>query len=482
MVGITSYGAYIPRYRLSRKTIFTAMGWFNPATAGVAKGEKAVANYDEDSITMSVAAAQDCLAGIERNMVGGFFLSSTTAPFLERQNAAICAKALALRPDIRTADYNACLKAGTTSMLAACDAVNSGSVANFLICAADTRLGKPGSNLEHTLGDGAAAFLIGSENVIAEFKGSYSLCHDFVDFRRTADQPFIKAWEDRWINVEGYAKIFTDAISGLLDKYNLNIADFAKIAIACPDIRTLQGIAKKLKINQDQIQDNLMNEVGNTGTALSLMMLGATLETAKPGDKILVAGYGSGCDVLFFEVTPHINNLPAKMGIQGHLKLKKELDNYAKYQVFRELVPVEVGIRGEDIPLTRMTMIYREGKSIACLCGSKCTVCETPQYPKQRTCINPECKAIDQMEDYYFYNLTGRINSFTADNLAFSWDPPGMYGLIDFDKGGRLYLDFTDCDLNTLKVGLPVKMSFRRKYIDKRRSVYAYFWKAIPCP
>jgi len=93
MVGITSYGAYIPRYRLDRKTIFAAMGWFNTATAGVARGEKAVANHDEDSITMAVAAALGCLKGNVRDDIGDLFLSSTTLPYLERQNSAICAEA-----------------------------------------------------------------------------------------------------------------------------------------------------------------------------------------------------------------------------------------------------------------------------------------------------------------------------------------------------------------------------------------------------
>ena len=42
MVGICSYGGYVPRYRLNRMIIFEAMGWMNPATIGNAKGEKAV--------------------------------------------------------------------------------------------------------------------------------------------------------------------------------------------------------------------------------------------------------------------------------------------------------------------------------------------------------------------------------------------------------------------------------------------------------
>ena len=137
MVGITSYGAYIPRYRMDRKTIFQAMGWFNAATAGVARGEKAVTNYDEDSNTMAVAAAMDCLNGFERDQVDGLYLSSMTLPFVERQNAAICAEAMAFRSDIRTADFCSSPKAGTTALIAACDAVKAGDLNNFLVCAAD---------------------------------------------------------------------------------------------------------------------------------------------------------------------------------------------------------------------------------------------------------------------------------------------------------------------------------------------------------
>ena len=57
MVGIVSYGAYIPYYRLKKSTIAQAYG----KRAG--KGAKAVAYCDEDSITMAVAAALDAAAG-----------------------------------------------------------------------------------------------------------------------------------------------------------------------------------------------------------------------------------------------------------------------------------------------------------------------------------------------------------------------------------------------------------------------------------
>lgn len=70
MPGIISYGAYVPWYRLDCKTVFKAMGWFNPM---VLPGEKAVANYDEDSVTMAVAAGIDCLIdAVKRSKSAGF--------------------------------------------------------------------------------------------------------------------------------------------------------------------------------------------------------------------------------------------------------------------------------------------------------------------------------------------------------------------------------------------------------------------------
>jgi len=480
MVGITSYGAYIPRYRMNRNVIFSAMGWFNSSTAGVARGEKAVANYDEDSITMTVAAATECLKGRSRDEIGGLSLSSTTAPYLERQNAAICATALALRPDIRTADFGASLKSGTTALISACDTVKAGDIKNYLVCAADSRQGKPGSNMEHTFGDGAAAILVGADDVIAELKGSYSLTSDIADYRRTQEERFIRGWEERWIRDEGYGKIIPRAVGGLTEKYGLEISDFSKVVIACPVAGALKGICKKLSVESERIQDNMMSGVGDTGSALSLMMLVAALEEANPGDRILVVGYGNGSDAIFFEVTDKIETARDGMGIRGHLDLKEELDNYTKYLVYRDLLPVDIGIRGEEAPPVRLSLMHREGQTLTALLGSRCKECGTPQYPKQRTCINPECGAIDQMDDYYFYDKTGHIKSFTADRLAFSLDPPAMYGLIDFGEGGRLYLDITDCDADSLKVGMPVRMSLRRRYADKRRGTYAYFWKAVP--
>jgi len=479
MVGITSYGAYIPWYRMNRKTIFDQLGWFNPATAGVARGEKAVANHDEDTITMAVSAAIDCLTGRSRDSVDGIFLASTSLPFAERQNSVIVSEALDLGSGIRSADFSGSLKSGTTALLSAFDAVNEGGT--MMVCASDNRVGKPGSSQEHTFGDGAAALLVGNEGVIAEFKGAYSVSHDFIDHRRTSSEQFEHGWEERWIRDEGYTKIIPEAAMGLAKKYNLKVSDFARIIIACPVAAAVKGLVKMLGANPEQIQDNMIANVGDTGTAMSLMMLVAALEDAKAGDKILVLSYGNGSDALFFEVTDEIEKVQKdRKGIKGHLTERNDLTIYGKYLVFRNIIPLEVGIRGEDVSPTAMSVLWREGKTISALVGSRCKACGTPQYPKQRICVNPECGAIDEMEDYRFSDKMGTLTSYTGDNLSFTWDPPQVYGLVDFEEGGRLFLDLTDCSLDSIKVGIPVSMSFRKKYSDPQRGFFGYFWKAVP--
>ena len=278
----------------------------------------------------------------------------------------------------------------------------------------------------------------------------------------------------------GYTKFIPQVISGLLKKYDLNIKDFAKIVYPCLYLREYQAIAKTLGVAPEQIQAEMLSTVGDTGTACPLMMLIAALEEAKPGDKILVASYGNGGDALFFQVTDNIEKAKNKKGIKNHLASKQELNNYEKYLSFRGMIPVERGIRGEEIAFTQLSTLWRERKSILALCGVKCKRCGTPQYPYQRICVKPDCGAIDEMEYYRFSDKKGKLFTYTGDSLAFSPSPPAIYGMVDFDGGGRYWLDLTDCDLELLKVGMPLEMTFRKKYLDEARGHSGYFWKATP--
>lgn len=480
MTGICSFGGYVPRYRLQRKMIYAAMGWMDPSTIANAAGEKAVANYDEDSITLAVAAGRDAVIGTDLSRIDAVYYASTTMPYKERLNAGIITAALNVNDHVRAADFSGALKAGTTALISALEGVESGRLNNVVVCASDCRLGKPASAEEMIFGDAAAAFVVGNKDVIAEFKGSYSITYDFSDHFRGEYAKYDRRWEDRWVRDLGYDQFLPEAINGLLNKYKLKITDFAKVIYDCHYAGERKKLNKLLGIAPTAEQNNFQAEIGLSGAAQPMVMLASALETAKPGDKILVVSFGSGCDALYFEATDKIGKKRAGKGISGWLASKADLNNYTKYLVWRDILPASFGLRSEEDLWTRWSALWRGRNAVLGLWGSKCRKCGTEQFPPQKICVNPDCQAINEMDPYPFSNKTGHIASFTGDMLAASYDPPTIYGQIEFEGGGKYLLDFTDCNLSEVSTDMSVYMSFRRKYYDKIRDISGYFWKAVP--
>ena len=479
MAGIVSYGGYIPKLRLQRMSIFQSMGWFAPAIMMVAQGERSMCNWDEDSLTMAVAAARDCMAGMDKSKLDAIYLCSTTLPFADRQNSGILSAALNLKDEVLTADFTAAQKVATSGVVTALDALKGGEKNSILVVASDKRETRSAYFHEMWFGDGAAALLLGNENVIAECLGSHSISVDFVDHFRGSMKKFDYNWEERWIRVEGYSKIIPEVVTGLMKKLNVTADDISKFIFPCFFTRDHRGIAKKLGLG-DKLVDNMHNECGETGAAHPLVMLANTLEDAQPGDKILVCSFGQGSDALLFEVTENIKNLPARTGIKGSLANKKEVPEYPKFLRFRELMQTEMGIRGEyDVP-TAMTALYRNRKFILGFVGGECQKCGTRQIPSQEICVNPDCGSLRSQEPAEFADTPAIIKTFTADMLSVSVNPPNIYGLVQFETGGRILADFSDCELSDVKVGKPVTMAFRKRLYDEKRGFHQYFWKALP--
>lgn len=474
-VGITSYGVYIPWYRMSRKVITGALG---ALSGGSQPGEKAVANHDEDSLTMAVAAGMQCMSDVNKEGIEATLFASSTAPYRERESASIIATALDLSSQIRTADLCDSLRTGSTALIWACDAVSAGSLRNVLVCASDNRLGKPGSAEEVALGDAAASAVIGSENVIAAFEGSYSLAYDFPDYRRLPQDRYVRSIEDRFIREEGFSKIIPEAVSGLLKKFKLEAKDFSRVAFPCTNVREHAAIAKRMGFKEEQVLPPLLPTIGEPGSASPLVSLAAILDEARAGDNILIVGYGSGADALYFKVTDAIEKVKDRGRFRRAVNINQKLTSYEKYLIFRGVIPV-AGF-DDDVPRTQLPLAWRERKTILALKGSRCKRCGTPQYPPQHICVNPSCGAVDEMESYGFADKKAFLFSFTEDHASKCINPPLIYGMIEFEVGNRFPFDITDCEMGTLKTGMPMEMTLRRKYIDELRSVVGYFWKARP--
>jgi len=480
MIGITSYGAYIPRLRLERMAIFQAMGWFAPALMMVAQGERSMCNWDEDAITMAVAASRDCLCGQDKQKLDGLYLASTTLPFADRQNAGIVSAALNIKDNLITADFTSSQKASTTAMITALESVKSGERNSIMVAATDRRETKAAYFYEMWFGDGAASLMVGDTDVIAEYKGSYSIAHEFVDHYRGADKKYDYVWEERWARDAGYGRIIPEVVNGLFEKLGITMDDVDKLVYPCIFKRDHRNIAAQLGATSEKLGDNMHEVCGETGTAHPFIMFISALEKARPGDRILMIGFGQGANALLFEVTENSTRLAERNGVAGTLANKKTMGNYLKWLKFRDLIQTEMGIRAEAPTQTATTVLWRKNKMILGLVGGKCKECGTPQFPKMDICVNPDCGAFHSQEDYEFADVPARVKTFTGDMLSVSVDPPAIYGMVQFEGGGRLLADFTDCELDDLKVGLPVQMAFKRKGVDQERGFVNYFWKAVP--
>lgn len=469
MAGIISAGAYIPIYRLSREEIGKVWGGRGSG------GAKAVAGYDEDTLTMAAAAALDC---IKRGggKVDVLTVATTTAPYREKLTASMVAAVADVDNECGTADYADSLRAATAALKAASDAVNAGSAKQAMVVAADSRIGAVKGSFEQNLGDGASALVIGSEKPIAEIETVYSLFSDFTDVWRTDEDKFLRSAEGRFIDDVGYNPTMTAVISGALKKAKLTSADIKKYVYYAADARQHAGLARKLKLDKSQVQDPLYNDIGNTGSAAVFLMLGAALETAKPGDRILLIGYGDGADAFILRVTDEIKRY--KPVVTPQLKGKINI-NYGQYLTWRNLVPVEASTL-PDRPLISLQARWRERKVITTLTGMKCKKCGTPQIvmigQTPRVCV--KCQAKDEFEPCKFSDKKGILFTYAIDQLMPTLNPPGVNGVIDFEGGGRFVGELTDCDISKLKVGMPVEMTYRKMFTSK--GIHNYFWKAKP--
>jgi len=467
MAGITSYGAYIPRLRLP----LAAIGGGAPKPGGP---EKAVANWDEDSITMGVAAAIECVKGVERASIDAVLFASTTYPFKEKQGAAIVAKALDLRRDVYTADLGDSLRVGTSALRTGLDAIKAGSAKRVLVVVSDTRMAAPRSAVEGNLGDAAAAFLLGDGEVVAEIQAVHSVSDEIIDVWRTEGDPFVHAWEDRFVVDHGYRTNVREVVKGLLAKAGIGPKDVTKAAIYGPDARAHATVVRELGLDaKTQVEDALFGKVGSAGAALAPLLLAGALEQAKAGEKLLVVAYGDGADALLLETTPLVERLEGRRGVGWHLARRAELKSYDTYLRFRQLIATEHDRRaGAGLSATKH---FRDRDADMTLIGQKCRRCGQAQFPHQRVCF--ACFAKDEFDKIRLSDRVGVVRSFTFDNFAGSPTPPLVAGIVEIE-GARLYLQMTDVDAKEVKLQMPVELTFRK--IHEAGGTPNYFWKSTP--
>lgn len=464
MIGITNCSYHVPFCRLEREKIGQA--WARRA----GKGERAAIYFDEDALTLGLEAAQRCLEEKGKAGIDALYFSSTSAPFWQRSSASFMAAACDLPSECETMDFAGSIRSATSALRVGVDALNSGRLSRVLIAAGDVRDGQPGEGEEEWFGDAGSAVILGREGVIAEILAAASRSDDFFDEWRRDTDGFIQTQSSRFTTERGYQASLVAVGKALLYKQGVQPQDCAKIILPSPDGRAQVNAAKKLGFQDAQIQNPLFQEIGACGSAAPFLLLAAALESAKPGDRLLLLAYGDGADGFLLQVTNEIGKRSLSRSLSDHLSEKRLYPSYQIYKKMREYYA-----ENEDGADLSNVFLAKEEKQNVRLYGTHCLRCGTRQYPLARVCI--ACQNHDSLQEVPLEH-SGQVFTFTRDHLYVAPDSPTIMSVVDLNQGGRLYIQMTDVDPEDVHVGDEVVLTLRRR--KEAPTMHHYYWKCRP--
>jgi 3-hydroxy-3-methylglutaryl CoA synthase len=445
--GIVSYGVYLPAHRLPLAAL----------PGGRATGSRTVAGFDEDATTMAVAAGRTALR--DGPHPEAIYFATTAPPYVDKTNATAVRAAVGLGHRGAAFDLAGSWRSATAALRGAADR-------DGLAVLADQRIGRPGSADERDGGDGAAAFLFGTEEPIAELLAEASSSAEFLDRWRVPGEFASSVWEERF-GADAYAPLVADAVSRALAEAGVEQPDHT--VVSSPQLRAARAGARAHPGRQEAPP----LRCGQVGAADAGIRLADALDRARPGETILLAIVADGCDALVFRATEALAAARPRP-VAEMLDCGIEID-YTTYLTWRGLIEREPPRRPEPerpaAPPTARSESWKFG-----LVGSRCDRCDLVHMPPRRICAR--CGAVDESTPVSLADRTGTVANFTVDRLAFSPSPPLIDAVIDFDGGGRCTLEVTDAGPGQVKVGTQVAPTFRRLY--SADGVHNYFWKAMP--
>lgn len=472
VTGIKAWGASIPRLRMARATIAQAHSWAFPKGRG--SGEKAFCNWDEDAITLAVEAARDCLGATATDAITCLIFASTSAPFADLQNASLIASALRLMPGLSSSDVAGSTRAGLSALGDQLSHLHEGE--QQLLLASERRSAKPASPQEMRYGSGAAALLLGSDELAARFLGRESSSVPFIDHFRHTGEKHDYYWEERWIRDEGVGRLVPAAVNKLLTRLAIAPSQVAYFGLAGAPPGCDAQVAKMLGIPAQAIQETLSQRVGDTGAAHGPLLLVDALEYTQPGDIIVIAAFAQGCEVLVFE-RQKLSNKP-RQGLATSISAGVIEPSYLKMLSFDNEVQMDWGPRAETEIKAALSQQYRSAEQLLGFVGGCCRECGAIQFPSLVNCI--QCAASSSQTPYPLADTPARLVTHSADWLMFYPAPPLYIGLVQFEGGARVLMEIVDVGAKGLEVGMQLSMSLRVKARDSLRHYDRYFWKAVP--
>ncbi len=460
MASIIDIGFSIPRKRLTEEIYFRS-------TKAHLNGERAVADFDEDSITLACEAGEGILGERKRERIQQLIFVSTTPVYNEKSQASIIATALDLSREIESCDLTGALRSSLSGIRLVAEGINR-TEGQGLVLTGECRTGAPGSWEEATYGDAGAGVLIGAdEEGFAVIEDYHSITSNFMAHWRPAESKWTLSGELKYSMEYGFQKIATDGISEFLRKKNLKIEDISAMCLIAPDGRSQNAVFKGTGIRYGMEEaEELFKKIGYCGTSAPLLLLANLLDRVKEGERVLLCAWGDGFEIILLRIREKRQGL--KDNLLKQIERKAPLNDYAEFLKIK-------GFLREDSPkpFTSIPVLTREEDAILRLHGTKCRRCGSIQYPPRRICWS--CSAKDEMEVVKL-KRSGNIYTYTRDYVYTNPFPPTAMAVVDLDGGGRFYCQMVDPDKNDISIGERVKLTLRR--LHEGGDFVHYFWKA----
>jgi len=454
--GIVGAGAYLPHRRLDRSAIAAVAG------TGGGKGTRTVAGYDEDTTTMGVEAACAALRPLAQATPDTVWFSTVAPAYVDKTNATAIHAALRLDRAAAAFDANGSVRSAAAALFAAAHGRGT-----QLVVSADLRSGLAGGPDEAAFGDAAAALVVGDgdgDPVLAELVGAGRATEEFLDRWRAPGDTRSKMWEERFGETR-YLPLGEAAWDDAMKSAGLTTDQVDHVAIAGTHGRAVAALAKRLGIGDRQVGTELAASVGNAGSAQPALLLTAALEQASPGQVIALVVLSDGADAIVFRTTDALAAWAPARPLRDQVGAGAPID-YGTYLRWRGVLPVEPPRRPEPArPSASAAARSSDWKFgfVGSSADDGTAEVHLPPQPGDATAV-PMADAI------------GTITTFTVDRLAYSPSPPVVFAVVDFDGGGRLPVELTDVDVDQVRIGARVELTFRKLF--SADGIHNYFWKA----
>ncbi len=468
MRGIIGYGAYVPFYRLQRSAITAALG------SGGGRGTRAVASYDEDATSMAVEACRNMIrsGGSSLPKPASVSFATSTPPYLDKTNATVIHAALGLPSSVFAADVGGAPRSVNAALRFALEGSSPA-----MIVASDVRTGRPGSADESMSGDGAVAWMIGSDRdapVLAHWLGGASATSEFLDRWRLPGWNYSRVWEERF-GEHAYLPLVAEAATAAFKQCELGSDDVDLVVVTGLHARAVRGAARSAGVGSAKIANDMTMTIGNTGTPHAGLVLTSALDEAEPNQTIMVIHLADGCDVGFYRTTEALTNFVSAEPISAQIERGNDTLDYNKFLTWRGFLDREPPRRPDPTPPaappSQRNQAWKYG-----FVGSRDRSSGAIHLPPHR--VSVKGGAVDEMEPIPMAEVKASVATFTIDRLAYTLSPPAIAVVIDFDGGGRFSCQLTDADPESVAIGNRVQMTFRRMRTDN--GVHNYFWKAKP--